>query len=308
MDVTASATGDVYVVGQTSGILPGQARAGELDAFIRKYNADGTEAWTRQFGGPRASAASNVFLGPAGRVLVAGWVYGALPGQTPAGEYDAFLRLYSADGAEGVTRQSGTPAHDRPLRPSIDPPANINLMVKSGGNRAVEPRAVGLTRLDSAGNVLERLSQPLSSAEELYETAADPAGDLYTVGLTSSDHGHAILRKYDRGLNVIWMQDVHISPTQDDDAFAVDVAADPARNAYVAGRTGAGTRWDAFVRKYTANGTEVWTQTFSTGAETIAAALVVDASQNVYVAGQTGGALSGQTSAGLNDAFIAKLK
>src|SRR5438552_2202935 len=38
-------TGNVYVVGQTFGSLPGQTSAGGWDAFIRKYDRSGDEVW-----------------------------------------------------------------------------------------------------------------------------------------------------------------------------------------------------------------------------------------------------------------------
>ncbi len=42
--------GGVYVTGLTHGTLPGQVSSGDRDAFVRKYDADGNELWTRQFG------------------------------------------------------------------------------------------------------------------------------------------------------------------------------------------------------------------------------------------------------------------
>ena len=47
--VAVDASG-VYVAGVTSGTLPGQTSTGGGDAFVRKYDAAGTEVWTRQFG------------------------------------------------------------------------------------------------------------------------------------------------------------------------------------------------------------------------------------------------------------------
>jgi hypothetical protein len=47
---TASATdaaGNVYVIGNTNGALPGQTNLGSGDAYVRKYDAAGTELWTR---------------------------------------------------------------------------------------------------------------------------------------------------------------------------------------------------------------------------------------------------------------------
>src|SRR5207249_303356 len=40
----------VYVVGFIFGALPGQSNTGSRDAFVRKYDVDGNELWTRQFG------------------------------------------------------------------------------------------------------------------------------------------------------------------------------------------------------------------------------------------------------------------
>ena len=48
-DVTVDSSG-VYVVGQTYDALSGQTHLGSHDAYIRKYDFDGNELWTRQFG------------------------------------------------------------------------------------------------------------------------------------------------------------------------------------------------------------------------------------------------------------------
>jgi len=40
----------VYVSGYAVGALPGQTNAGGGDAFLRKYDVNGNEVWTRQFG------------------------------------------------------------------------------------------------------------------------------------------------------------------------------------------------------------------------------------------------------------------
>jgi len=51
----------VYVAGRTDGTLPGQTNSGGSDAFVRKYDVNGNEVWTRQFGtavGDRAAGIS----------------------------------------------------------------------------------------------------------------------------------------------------------------------------------------------------------------------------------------------------------
>ena len=42
--------GNAHVVGYTDGEFPGQTSSGSTDAFVRKYDANGNEVWTRQFG------------------------------------------------------------------------------------------------------------------------------------------------------------------------------------------------------------------------------------------------------------------
>ena len=57
--VAVDSTG-VYVVGQSYGTLPGQTSAGSVDPYIRKYDANGNELWTRQFGTVGAVFGSNL--------------------------------------------------------------------------------------------------------------------------------------------------------------------------------------------------------------------------------------------------------
>ena len=62
----------VYVVGLVEGSLPDQTSEGGLDAFIRKYNSDGDEEWTRQFGTSERDVASGVSADSSGGVYVVG--------------------------------------------------------------------------------------------------------------------------------------------------------------------------------------------------------------------------------------------
>ena len=106
--------GNLYVVGYTSGAMPGQSRAGGVyDAFVRKYDPAGVELWTRQFGTTGDDRASGVAADASG-VYVVGYASGPLPGGVHAGLKDVFVRNYDPNGAELWTRQFGTPADDSP--------------------------------------------------------------------------------------------------------------------------------------------------------------------------------------------------
>ncbi|MCC6294330.1 MAG: hypothetical protein IT164_16895 [Bryobacterales bacterium] len=105
--------GGVYVSGATPmGIFPGQTFSGGLwDAYVAKLSPDGVLQWVRQFGSTGDDHAYALAVG-LGHILVGGGAGGALPGQTHAGNEDAFLRLYDLDGNLLNTRQFGNGGND----------------------------------------------------------------------------------------------------------------------------------------------------------------------------------------------------
>lgn len=92
---TADSTG-VYVAGTTQGALAG--RVGGSDAFVRKYDPNGNELWTRQFGTSTDDEALGIASDGTG-VYVVGNTQGALTGGAFSGG-DAFIRKYDSSGNE----------------------------------------------------------------------------------------------------------------------------------------------------------------------------------------------------------------
>jgi hypothetical protein len=350
----------VYVAGFTSGVLPGQTNSGGIDAFVRKYDLDGNEIWTRQFGTSSTDDAWGIAVDVSG-VYVAGTALGALPGQTNAGAFvrkyavtgneiwtrqfgstwwdsasgittdasgvyvvgwtasalqtytaEAILRKYDISGNEIWTRQFGrlcpvAPAGFGSLRPG-DP-----LVIAADASGAYVAgtlwcfSGVGtepfVRRYDAHGNeIWTRLF-----ATEAYDYAGGIAVDatgVYVVGWTRASTGesHAFVRKYDLDGNEIWTRPslpVVCCSQQAAKAVAVDASGVFVAGWYESPYTGGR---DALVRKYDAEGTNVWGLSFGTSESDEASAIAVDAS-GVYVAGSASGALPGQTSAG---AFVRK--
>ena len=123
--VAVDGAGNIIVAGRTMGSLPGQTRAGYNDAFVRKLSPEGTELWTRQFGSTLFSEALGVAVDGTGNIIVAGHVHGVLPGQTPVGQDDAFVREFSPEGMELWTLQFGSAAPDEALGVAVDRRGNI---------------------------------------------------------------------------------------------------------------------------------------------------------------------------------------
>lgn len=263
--VSVHASG-VYVTGKVLGALPGQSWAGDLDAFVRKYDLDGNEIWTRQFGFATVDAGFAVAVDASG-VYVTGNTGGTFPGQTSAGSVDGFVRKYDLDGNEIWTRQFGTLFFEIPQGVAVD--------------------ASGVY----VAGFFTCFVLPCGPGEE-----------------------EALVRKYDTDGNEIWARQFGAPspfPASGAGAFGVSVNAS---GVYIAGavigtlpgQTSAGGLNDAYVRKYDPDGNEVWTHQFGTSEEEHAAGVSVHALR-VYVAGSTVGTLPGQTNAGLDDAFVVKL-
>lgn len=273
--VCADPTG-VWVVGETFGTLPGQARiakrpAGHLraigkqrppDAFVRKYDADGKDLWTRQFGTQAGTSAVSVCSGPGG-VYVAGHTWGsALPGFAAVGQDDAFVRKYDRDGNELWSKQFGSPKND------------------SADGIAAEPDGVYVA--GSTSGVLPGQA---------------PAGKQ-----------DAFVRKYDAKGNELWTRQFGTALKEQASGPSAD-----ASGVYVIGSTEGVFRGqtysgktDVFVARYDAKGNEVWIKELGTALDDEPTAICAD-STGLYVVGSTSGVMPKQTAAGKSDAFVVEL-
>jgi hypothetical protein len=108
--VAVDGSGRAIVVGETTGSLGGPL-AGGWDAFVRKYNSDGSVAATRQFGTSSNDYARSVAVA-GNQYFVGGRTSGGL-GQPNAGGWDAFVRRYNGKDEHVWTAQFGTAANDR---------------------------------------------------------------------------------------------------------------------------------------------------------------------------------------------------
>ena len=117
--VATDRSGNVYISGQTSGIL-GASSAGGSDAFLRKYDASGNLLWTCQFGTSEGDIGGGVAIDSSGNVYISGNTTGSL-GVSSAGGSDAFIAKLSILGPAATvqlrTRTADPPPDEqRPIR------------------------------------------------------------------------------------------------------------------------------------------------------------------------------------------------
>jgi hypothetical protein len=75
---------------------------------VRKYDGNGEEIWTRQFGTEGLDEAHGVSVDGGGNVYVVGQITGPIPGQAGWSDINAFVRRYNGDGKEMWGIQFGT--------------------------------------------------------------------------------------------------------------------------------------------------------------------------------------------------------
>ena len=303
--------GQVVVVGWTTGALTAQPNFGGRDAFVRRYNTDGTTAWTQQFGTVGDDEALDVGVDANGNIYVAGFVTGALQG-TALGLQDAFVRAYDTTGLVLWTRQFGTPQNDRALGIGVDPGGASYAVGVTAGGLAI-PTSLGgddafVVKVRANGTIGWQNQFGTAGADQANDAVVDAAGAVIVVGgttgalfLPSSVGGRDAFVSRHKGGNGDVTFTTQFGTTQDDELLGV--AAD-ATHYYVAGyakgalgTTGLG----AFVRSYlAADNTVSWTTQFGATVDDVARSPTVTTA-GVYVCGAT------RVQLGDDDAFAVRL-
>jgi hypothetical protein len=318
--LTIDPAGNLYVVGQTSGELPGQSAAGMIDGFVRRYDPAGQEVWTRQFGSPERDLPKGVAVDRGGDVYVVGQTFGSLPGQTSAGGWDGFLRRYSPSGEEVWTRQFGGGGGESAASVRVDGAGNAYVV---GGTRAALPGQTNIgdydafiIKFDAAGTLLWAKQDGTNVEDYAVSVVIDGQGNPIMAGETSgliAGAGRAggldgFVRQYDPDGNATWTRQFG-SPMDD---FAVGTAVGPDGNLYVVGTTFGALpgqkskgKTDGFIVAFAPQGAGLWMRQFGTPGADDAEAVAFDATGGMFIAGRVGGPLHGETASGGTDAFLA---
>jgi uncharacterized delta-60 repeat protein len=275
--LTTGTDGSIYVAGSTdSTTLDGQTRSGIYsDAFITKYNPDGTKAWTRLVGGEDLDTATGLTTATDGSIYVSGYTKSTtLDGQTNSGDYDAFITKYNPDGTKAWTRLVGESGSD----------AATALTTGTDGSMYV----IGITNSTTFDG------QTTSGDYDAFITKYNPDGTKAWTRLTGggmNDYASALTVGTDGG--------IYVSGTTD---FTLD--GQTAVTGFVTKYNSDGTK--AWTELAGGSGIRLKTQLGWTS-PVVADALTTGTDGSIYVSGATNSTtLDGQTNSGSSDAFITK--
>jgi hypothetical protein len=238
------------------------------DSFVTKFNAKGTEKWTKPLGlgSSGLSYVGAPTTGKDGSIYVSVGADGNLDGQTNSGGLDAFVTKFDSKGIKQWTKVLGTSADEYAFALTTGKDGSIYVSGASGGNLDGQTNSGGLDAFVTKYNSKGIKQWTCLIPWELYEygnaLATGTDGSIYVSGSTGGN---------------------------------------------LDGQTNNGGQ-DAFITKFNPKGAKQWTKLFGTSAQDYAGALTTGKNGSIYVTGGTGGNLDSQTNSGGRDAFITKFK
>lgn len=329
--------GNVLTVGTTNGALAGP-NLGSYDIWVNKYDSDGTQLWSKQFGSSKLDVAFEITTDKFGNFYLVGGTQGGLDG--PLGEgssgpiaQGAWIAKYDSNGNEVWLQQFGQEFVDGASDVVVDDDGNVyvsGLRVQEDPRPDDNPFKVidveddfWVTKYDSNGTQqwFTVVGAPLNSPalfDEAYGLTLGQDGDVFVTGWTYGDYSgqgqlnfyDGFLARFDGAAGTVEKVTQFGTPTFD---FAWDVKADSQGNLYSIGwtkgnlgGTNAGED-DIWLAKFDPNGTQQWIQQFGTsGADGFyLGGIDIDANDNIFLTGYTNGSLEG-TNAGSFDTWVAR--
>jgi hypothetical protein len=321
--VAQGSDGAVYVVGSTIGALDGIVNAG-TDAFITKFDAGGTKAWTKLLGSVSTDVASTVTIGADGSILVAGYTLGSFDNQTSSGSYDGFITKLLSDGTNVWTRFLGSPSLDFIHAIAVGSDSSIYVAGETRGSLSGEQYSGGdgdgfVSKFDSSGVLLWTRLLGTSAQDRAQALAIGVDGSIYIAGSSNgnllgeinSGLSDGFVTKLNSNGTQVWTRLLGSSPGFSQYEVAYSIAVSQDNSIYVAGSAGgvidnqiSNGLSDAFLAKYDQSGTRQWTRFLGPPGETYAVTVTTDGS--ILIAGLTGGNLDTEQNGGAGDAFLVK--
>ncbi len=246
--VTVSPAGEVVVAGWTEGSLGG-ASAGGPDGFVRRYDAAGDVAWTRQFGGAGIDFVIGVTLD--GDEPVAVGTTDGVVGASSAGGMDWYVARLSADGVDATLAQHGVATDDRAYGVAARPGGGVVVIGALGGDAFIDA-------FDASDGLVWSYALDTPADELGQAVAVDADGGVFAVGSSTGDVGtpnvgffDAFVLRLDASGALVWSR--RIGSAADDYGWALARLADG--DVVVGGRTdgvladGFGWGGDGYLRR-----------------------------------------------------------
>ena len=299
LGISLDAEGNTYITGDVSGHLLGSPEpyAGDGDAFVAKFDAGGSAVWAHELGTRNEELGQGIATDPNGNVYVAGWADGRLPGSSESySAFDAFVAKYSPTGARLWVHELGSSTFDRAYAITVDAAGNSFITGYSTGHLPGAPEHVSTngtqhvfvakyTRRGSRAWVHE-IGDGVGDA-----ITVDTTGTLYLTGFdfrVRSGPTHAFVARCSSTGTLQSLLPLTTRPKDEPRGIAVGPGG-----FYVTGSVGiAQSAWDAFITKYSTDGSELWRRQYG-NTRTVTANAIASNGSDINIAGWTSAHLTG---------------
>lgn len=307
--ITSDSSGNIYFIGSINEGTVDFDTTSEIDEqtnptssgyepFLSKYNADGSYAWTKKWGGGAGNAhVSDMALDSNGNIFVTGEFSSTVdfdPGVgndtfTSKGSVDMFITKYTTDGDYLWTKVMGAGSHDRTPDIIIDDSDDFYIATKFQLTVDFDP-GVGTSTHTSNGIYDVALAKYTNDGEYIWSHAwGGTSYDQLTGIVIDSENEHLYLVG----------------------SFYNTVDFDTGTTTDYATSTGL---YDVFYTKYTTDGEYLWTKTWGGTGQDYGHALFINSSNDTYITGgihntvdfDPGAGVDSYTSNGAEDAFLVK--
>ena len=319
--------------------------AGLKDVFVAEYAADGTQLWTKRFGGTANDIGRAVKTDEAGNVIVVGYFEGTINfgggALTSAGQRDIFVaKLSGTDGSHLWSKRFGNTTNDEGHSVAVDGSGNVFVtglfrkQVDFGGgilSSAFDGADTFVAKYSSTGAHVWSKNFYSTSDDVGRAIAVDTAGNIALAGdfLSAVNFGGAQFSSNMNSLDAyvvklsssgahVWSRSLGGIYSDGSAGVGLDSAGNVVVGGYFSGSVdfGAGTlvadASDGFVAQYAStNGGHLWSKKMGGAGSDYLDGLALGGSGEVVVTGsfeKTANFGGGTlTSAGLMDAYVVKL-
>ena len=291
--VTVDSSDNVYVAGQTFGLLDSSGFGGGYDAFVTKFDKTGEEQFTRQLAPFADDGAFGLAVDTSDNVFITGFARGSVGGETHNGGSDAYVTKIDSTGSTVFNEQFGDSGEEVANAITVDSSGNFYVAGTDDGNGF-------LRKYDGSGSTASLTYNfdlgSLGTDGSVTGVVLDSAGDVLVTGATSNAAlASTVINAHSGGTDAFifkvddqtttaaetYVTYVGTSATDKGLDITIDTSTD---DVYISGSTtGALTgesqtgAQDAFVAKVSTAGAITWTHQFGGGFNHAANGIVFDA-------------------------------
>ncbi len=275
-DIILDDLGNIYITGVTYNF-----GAGEVDAFIAKFDSSGNSVMNITWGGSDIEGASGIILDVSGNIYITGST-----SSFGAGEEDAFIAKFDSSGNSLMNITWGGSDKDWGEGIALDDSGNIYITGLT--DYGTWWGDAFIAKFNSSGDSIMNITWGGNDQDYGESIALNDSGNIYITGYTESfgaGEADAFIAKFNSSGNSV----MNITWGGSDDDQGKDIILDGLGNIYITGYTYSfgSSHGDAYVAKFNSHGNPIRIVTWGGVNHDGGYGIALDDSGNTYITGHT---------------------